>query len=209
MDKITIIELEKLIFQIKKKPEGAARMMADIIGVLIGVKPVALGIVDSDEIPELRTRIQLKEYLEKLGLKALFFGRNGFDIDGPEWRENIFISKELKIAVQAHETFEQLWQTMDNLGQIFAPNEWRVATKKIGRLLGYPETAVDAFADNRENIVSEEHIRRIDRNRYYVHSAEHEEQEYYEYDYKINQAISELAPQATQVLTSNKAKRWL
>ena len=133
-------------------------------------------------------------------------------MDGLKWHENVFVSKNLEIAGQTHELFEQLWQTMDDFGQVFAWDEWKDVTRKIGTILGYPKTAVDDFVNlknNRDAISYESRLKRMERNRYYAHSAEYEEQEYREYDYKLNKAISELAPKTTDILANNQAKRWL
>ena len=211
MNKTAIIELEELIFQIKKKPANAARMMADIMGVLIGLKPAMMGTFDFDELYKF-SYDHLATCLEKPGLKALFFKQSNLGTDKLEWIESIYISKDLKIAGQIHQEFEKLWQTMDDFGRVFALDEWKSTTIKIGKLLGYPQTAVEDFVDfstNDEDVSYGERIRRVERNRYYAHSAKYEEQEYQEYDYKLNQAIAEFAPRTTQVLTSNQAKRWL
>lgn len=50
MDKDVIIELEEFIFQTKKKSDNAARMMADIIGVVIGLKSAMMGSFELDEL---------------------------------------------------------------------------------------------------------------------------------------------------------------
>jgi hypothetical protein len=42
MDKDKIIKLEDFIFQMEKKPLFAAGVMADIVGVLIDLKPAML-----------------------------------------------------------------------------------------------------------------------------------------------------------------------
>ena len=50
MDKNKIIELEDFIFKVKEKPGVAAGMMADIIGVLIDLKPAMIGDFSKNEL---------------------------------------------------------------------------------------------------------------------------------------------------------------
>ncbi len=100
---------------------------------------------------------------------------------------------------------------MDDYGQIYAPEEWQNATIKLGKLVGYPDTAVMAFADSasERDINSRERAERMRRNRYYAHSAEYEEQKYETYDLKLNQAIAELAPKTAEIYANDKTKKWL
>lgn len=210
LDKAAIINLEKLIFSVKDKPFTAAHIMADIIGVAIGVKPSMAGGFSINEI-SLLDYDKLAILLQKLGLKALFFshtmiGSNGLDTD-----EGIYVSTALKMAAETHDAFERLWQTMDDFGQIYELEKWETITKKIGKLMGYPETAIEEFINTVDNEFEndQERMARMQRNRYYVHSAKHEEEEYQAYDLKINQAIAKYAPMTAKIFTEETEKRWL
>lgn len=210
MNKTAIIDLEKLIFDAKKKPAVAAHIIADIIGVAIGIKPAMVGYFDIGEISALDYE-KLTTLLQGLGLKALFFSHTMIGNSGLETDEDMYVSTASEKAAEAHAAFEELWQTMDDFGQIYNPEKWEVTTKRIGKLMGYPETAIKEFVNpsNSDAESDEERTARMRRNRYYAHSAEHEEEEYQAYDLKINQAIAELAPMTTKLFVAEKGKRWL
>lgn len=210
MDKTAIIELEKLIYQIKKRPAQAASTMSDILGVIIGLKPAAIATFYLSEMSN-SSSILLAELLKRLGLEALFFKQSLIEYNKVKWVEYVFISFDQNLAIKAHNAFDELWNTMDDYGQIYAPEKWRDVTIKLGKLVGYPNTAVMAFANsaNNHDVDSKERIERMKRNRYYAHSAEHEEREYKNYDLKLNQAIAELTPKTAKLYAKDKSKRWL
>ena len=210
MNKQTIIELEELIYQIKKRPIHAAHTMSDIIGVIIGLKPVTITSFDLDEFSD-SSYNQFVELLKRLGLEALFFKKSLIELGKVKWVEYVFISSAQELTVKAYNAFDELWNTMDDYGQIYALEKWRDATIKLGKLVGYPKTAVMAFADsiNEQDANPQERINRMKRNRYYAHSAEHEEQEYEAYDLKLNQAIAKLAPKTAELFANEKTKKWL
>ena len=207
MDNATLAKLENLVFEAKKKPAAAANTTADIIGVLVGLKPAMVGYFDFDEYHNFPVE-EFIELLEKINLKVLFFKRSRIGLNDSKWEEQIYISSSFELAVKTHNAFEELWNTMDDHGQIFDFQKWTNATREIGRLLGYPETATEYFISHR-NTNDENRRKILARNRYYLHSPEHEEEEYQSYDFKLNQAVAELAPKTAEIFTSDKNKRWL
>ncbi|MBR3256418.1 hypothetical protein IKG10_01980 [Candidatus Saccharibacteria bacterium] len=209
MNERAIIELEELIYQIKKRPLQAANTVADIIGVVIGLKPTTITTFELNEFSD-SSYNQFVELLKRLGLEALFFKKSLIESNEVKWVEYVFISLDQALAVKAYDAFEELWNTMDDYGQIYASEKWQDATIKLGKLVGYPDTAVMAFADsNNRDINSRERVERTRRNRYYAHSTEHEQLEYETYDLKLNQAIAKLAPRTAELYANDKTKRWL
>lgn len=207
MDKNKIIELENFIFRAQKEPVIAAGTMADIIGVLIDLKPAMIGDFSESEFKNIKIE-EFEKLLDELGLERLFFERHCC-FDGKEIiTEDFYISKKIKLAEQTHAAFAELWVMIDDDGEKFDRRKWAKVTKKIGKLLGYPKTAVNEFIKE-DDLKNKDRIERMKRNRYYAHSAKYEDREFKMYDQKLNKAISEFAPKTTSVLTGNKEKRWL
>ena len=195
MDKDTIAELEILLFDMVEEPGISANMMADTIGVLINLKPAMIGAFSkkgfkSSDVDKFET------ILDKLCLERVYYD------------QYIFVSKKLKTAERTRRSFVELWSVIDEGGRILNKKKWANVTKKIGKLLGYPKTAIKNFI--KENDTEDEtRMKRMERNRYYAHSAEYEDEEFKIYDQILNSAISNLAPKTANFLSSNKKKRWL
>lgn len=203
----TIIELEDFVFSVKEKPGAAAGTIADIIGVLIGLKPAMLADFDNNELNTLEMN-QLEEILNKLDLEKVFF-EHSYLLNNKKIKSKMFcISKKIKLARKTQKAFIKLWSTMSDEGEILKRRSWVKTTKKIGKLLGYPKTAVDNFVKE-DNIEDEDRVKRMKRNRYYVHSAKYEDKEFKSYDQILNMAISDFAPKTTNYLVEDKNKRWL
>ena len=207
MDKNKIIELEDFIFSVKEKPGVAARIMADIIGVLIGLKPAMIGDFSKNELKNMKVE-KFEKIIAGLGLESVFFERHYYFNGKKKMIHEFCISKKVRLAEQTHVAFVELWSTMNDRGEILDQRKWAKVTKKIGRLLGYPRTAINDFTKDNA-IENKDRIERMDRNRYYVHSAKYEDREFKMYDQKLNKAISNLTPKTTNLLTKNKKKRWL
>lgn len=203
------IALENYIFTHSTEPDRAAYMMASIIGVYIDVKPAAAEDFSSKEMEDINPG-DLIDLLKPLGLRAIFFHDVYPENNKIEWIQYVYISKDVTTAAKLHQEFKNLWGSMDNYGQTLDESKWQSATRKIGSLLGYPDTAVEHFANNTDaDIDDPDRIARMKRYRYYIHTAEHEDDEFKAYDLKINQAIAKYAPKTTAELTKDPHKRWL
>ena len=62
------------------------------------------------------------------------------------------------------------------LGKLLIWKSGEKNTREIGKLLGYPKTAIDDFVKN-DDYDDEERTKRMKRNHYYTHSAKYEERE--------------------------------
>ena len=207
MDKDKIIKIEDFIFQIKKKPLAAAGVMADIVGVLIDLKPAMIGGFEEDELKNFRFE-DFDKLLDDLGLKKVYF-ENHYYVNGKKLTDRDFcISKKIRLAKQTHKAFVKLWSTMDNAGEILNHKKWVKTTRKIGKLLGYPKTAIKDFVKETD-IDNDDRIERMKRNRYYAHSAKYENDEFRSYDQILNRALADFAPKTTALLSKNTEKRWL
>lgn len=207
MDKNKIIEIENFIFRVKKKPLVAAGMMADIMGVLIDLKPAMIGGFEEDEFKSFRIE-DFNKLLDDLGLERVYFENHYYVNDKKNTDKDFCISKKIRLAEQTHEAFVELWSTMDNVGEVLNHKKWLITTRKIGKLLGYPKTAIDDFTKETD-IDSEDRIERMKRNRYYTHSAKYENDEFKLYDQRLNKALANFAPKTTALLSKNIEKRWL
>lgn len=207
MNKLEIIELENFVFQNKSKVSTATSMMSDFIGVMIGVKTVASECFTAEEFSGLDSE-RLIDLLNQVGLKSLFFRRNYVYKGKLTWIEDIYVSRSIQSILDLRKQFEKLHQSMDDMGQIFNQALWEESSRRIGKMLGYPDTAIEYFIAN-QDVDDEKRQKLIKRNRFYVHSPEHEEQEYQFYDRKIYQALSDYAPQTAKYFSEDKSKRWL
>ena len=123
---------------------------------------------------------------------------------------DVFVSRDQETAYKLHCEFEKLWSSMDALAQIYDYAKWESATREVGHLLGYPETAIESFVNlTEEERSSEERITRMKRTRYFAHSAKYEKEECKAYDYVLNRAINELAPKTTEILKQNTTASWV
>jgi hypothetical protein len=207
MDKDKIIKLEDFIFQMEKKPLFAAGVMADIVGVLIDLKPAMLGFFAENELKNFKIE-DFDKLLNDLGLKRVYFEKHNY-LNGKNLTKKGFcISKKTRLAKQTHKAFFKLWSTMDDRGEILDQRKWTKVTKKIGRLLGYPKTAIDEFTKERD-IDNKNRIERMNRNRYYAHSAKYENDEFRSYDQKLNRALADFAPKTAALFSKDTEKRWL
>ena len=200
MNKELISELEKFFFDARDGEELAASNVAGVIGVLIDLKSAMAGDFKIEEYKKIDVK-KLRALLGSLGLVIIFAPR-GDDI-------LFYISRDEATARELSLQFETVWNNMSGEG-IADKNAWSNATMRIGELLGYPKTAVIDFVALDEGAIGgEERIARMCRNRYYSHSAEHEEEEYAAYDRILNQAIEDNAPKTAAVFKSKQGKRWL
>ena len=209
MNRELFLELEKTIFKTLKREDIAADNVADILGVLIDLKPAMTADFGEEEFKILDFEY-FKNLISDLSLKIVFLKRPYKSAFKEEVLNYYFISKDETKASSLRELFKSLWKNIDEKGNIIDKGAWVDITQKIGGLLGYPETALEEFVRlSDEDIMSETRRARMGRNRYYSHSAEYENEEYESYDKKLNQAIENYAPMTAKVLKFETGKRWL
>jgi hypothetical protein len=205
MDKEKILRLEEFAFSNVNKKDIAAHLVADVIGVLVDLKPVMMTGFAGGEIEHPAKLVVL---LEELGLKVVIFYRKIKIEKSKVMVLYFFVSKKKSLAQKTLTEFFDLWKNMGKDDKPKSQKKWKKQTKKIGELLGYPKTAVEEFIMDID-VEDEERQKRMKRNRYYAHSKEHEDEEYEAYDKKLNEAVQEYAPKTTAQFMKNKAKKWL
>jgi hypothetical protein len=180
--------LERLLLKGDRAKECYARDLADIVGVFIGVKPAMLGTFSAKNEPSQAECKRFEKRLRALGLVVLFYRRNELCY---------VIAKSQKKAQEALDAFVESWAhpTPD-------------VNVRIGKLMGYPDTAIRFFAYP-HNIYSKEYQARLLRNRFYVHSKAHEDEEFEFYEAPIYKQLSRYCPKATKILRGNEQCRWL
>ncbi len=162
--------------------ELAFRSAGEILGAKLGIKPTSLTTIELVENGH-NTDIEAFEgMLSKLGLTAI-----PEDIGGVKRR--YFYGKDTDLVQQAYDDFHKLWQTEVDT------DERSEIDKRLGFLLGYPESAVlgGAYVGN----LSKTAQRKLDKqypNQLISHTQEHIAEEYAAYEQKIFSAIKEYCP---------------
>ena len=196
---------------------------ASILGVLIGIKPAALLV--NDVMEDGRMLLDggtLKNILEELGIKITIGNVSKFSVHRNNKRtvdslyegdEFIYISIDESLCNQLMKNYLVVTDLTE--GGLVAEknrNEWNEANLRVGKLLGYPETAVLEYiktSGDASYMKSEERRKRMARNRYYAHSEKFEDDEFREYDLPLNQAILRYLPRIAKSMQADSKKRWL
>ena len=196
---------------------------ASMLGVLIGIKPAALLV--NDVMEDGRMLLDggtLRNILEELGIKMTIGDASKFTVHKNNKRtigslyeggEFIYISIDESLCNQLMENYLVVTDLTE--GGLVAEknrNEWNEANLRVGKLLGYPETAVLEYiktSGDASYMKSEKRRKRMARNRYYVHSEKFEDDEFREYDLLLNQAILKYLPRVAKIMQADSKKRWL
>lgn len=196
---------------------------ASILGVLIGIKPAALLVNDMMEDGRMLLDVgTLKNILEELGIKIIIGDVSKFAVHKNikrtveslyEGDEFIYISIDEGLCNQLMENYLVVTDLTE--GGLVAEknrNEWNEANLRVGKLLGYPETAVLEYIKTSGDVSymkSEKRRKRMARNRYYAHSEKFEDDEFRKYDLPLNQAILKYLPRIAKNMQADLKKRWL
>ena len=211
-------ELERFVYH--RKPEAsAAQMIATLVGVYAGIKPA--GVVDFLENEASGVDlVKFRGMLAQLGMQLVTDVGESKEGDGVARFVMLFVAPAMGTAGELAAAFAKLHATMDEDGRINELEGWMRSTREIGRLLGYPESAIEAFVletsewaktgvDGEMNTRKRKYTMVGGRNRYYVHSLEHERDEFEAHDRPLNQAIEKWTPYTAEKLRADEKKRWL
>lgn len=194
-----------------------------ILGVLIGIKPAALLV--NDVMEDGRMLLDgdiLKNILEELGIKITIGDVSKFAVHNNikrmtdslyEGDEFIYISIDESLCDELKRNYSVVTDLIE--GGVVAEkdrNKWNEANLRVGKLLGYPETAVLEYiktSGDASYMKSEKRRKRMARNRYYVHSEKFEDDEFRKYDLPLNQAILKYLPRIAKSMQADLKKRWL
>lgn len=207
MDINNITQIEDFLLKNKKKTIGAVFCMTDIIGVLTNLKPASFIDFSSEEM-EKADCLKFKEMLEKVGLKSIFHCHQIISLNKLEWSEKIFISKKFDTAVRLRNNFVKMWDSLDDFGQVIDQKTWTKTTRQIGKILGYPNTAIDAFVKNETEHRNVNNSLTITNIKYkaYAHSKKHLDKEVEIYDKPLDEAVKKYAPKIYN-LSKEQTKR--
>jgi hypothetical protein len=194
------------------RPFVAADRLSCIMGVLIDVKPACM--IDFTEADTENMDLTIFEsFLKSLGLEFIYEKTELSPDVEPTFTHTYFISKKKRFATMLQEAEHELYDHF-NTDEPNAPII-KVIHRKIGRLLGYPETATDWFLVRQEKIdleeIDDDEIYK-DLQKYYhfIHSRNNGEEEFEEYDKPIHEAMEKYTPLSAKLMRDNaKEKRWL
>ncbi|MBP5512081.1 hypothetical protein J6X90_01710 [Candidatus Saccharibacteria bacterium] len=194
------------------RPFVAADRLSCIVGVVIDVKPAC--VIDFTEFDTENMDLNVFErFLESLGLKFIYEKTELNPKFEPKFTHTYFISKKLETAQMLVDAEQELYDHFDT----DEPNSpvIKVIHRKIGRLLGYPETATDWFLIRTEKMdlgeMDDDEVYKDLQNFYhFIHSRHNSEEEFEEYDKPIHEAMEKYTPLSAQLLRENAGnRRWL
>ena len=203
MNARNIAQIENFFLRNKEREPGAINCVTDIVGILIGLKPTALIDFSSEEMKKV-SRSEIKAALEKVGLKCIFYSRKTVSANKLFLNEMIFVSKKFDSAVKLYNAFIKMWSSIDEIGQIIDKKTWIKTTRQIGKLLGYPNTAIDSFIKNeiRHKSGNDSLVIISDKYKNFAHSKKYAEKEVKLYNKPLDEAIKKYAPKIYEL--SNK-----
>lgn len=195
MDQATTLRnLDEWMPKVFNDAEAVIRNMAEIIGVAIGVKTVAMDLFTPEELEKIDLR-EFRRMLHGLGVHVVFERRALGGKDPMNFAQYFFLGQSHENAVAAQSLFHKIWN-----------GEWEM-NGEIGELLGYPQSAVDYFLERNEAEDTELDKARNKRNRFYIHSPERENEEFAAYEARIYQVIYANCINTAKFLEAETGKR--
>jgi hypothetical protein len=190
--------LERFLLKGERNKVGIAKDIASIVGVVIGVKSAMLGTFNESDNVNQHELWLFTQKLNRMDLHVIFYRRRC------EMKSYMvyFVARSNKKARELHDAFLELWN-----------KETQESNRRIGELLGYPETAINYYLrmkdEHSDGHFSERHMKSMERNRFYAHSATHEDEEFQAYEVPIYKALQKHCPKTTKLLKTEPNKRWL
>lgn len=212
-DKIkTLKEFDQFLVENYINQVIAADRLSCIVGVLIDIKPAC--IIDFTEYDTEKMPLKtFEKFLKKLGLEFIYEKTNlkkDFEVS---FTHTYFISKKNEVARMLVDAERELYDHFST----DEPNApvIKMIHRKIGRLLGYPETATDWFLIRLEkmdlNEIDEDEINKdLQKYHHYIHSRMNGDEEFEEYDKPIHEAMEKYTPLSAKIMREDSGeKRWL
>lgn len=194
------------------RPFIAADRLSCIMGVIIDVKPACMIDFTKQDAEKMDLKV-FESFLKSLKLEFIYEKTDLNPEIEPKFTHTYYISKEKRIATMLQEAEQELYDHF-NIDEPNAPII-KVIHRKIGRLLGYPETATDWFLVRTEKISleeidNEEMYKDLQKYFHFIHSRVNDEEEFAEYDRPIHEAMEKYTPlSAAQMKENANGKRWL
>ena len=215
MDKATqktLKELDKFITEKCARPIIGADRLSCIVGVVIDIKPACMIDFNLDDAKDM-SLLTFEKFLEDLGLEFYYEKTDLGEESYYRFVHSYFIAKK-------RETIDMLLDAEHELYDHFDTDEpnspvIKIIHKKIGRLLGYPETATDWFLIRTEKMDldemdEEEYSKDLQKYHHFIHSRTNGDEEFEEYDRPIHEAMEKYTPLSAKLLREDSGeKRWL
>ncbi len=184
--------LERFIYKKLGITYSSADLVANSVGVFIGVKPAMQGDWPL-ELADSKTLWLLKQKFEALRLFVVF--------DRAECNNRIFF------VAKSHKKAEELRSAFSELADKGPSAD---INTRIGKLLGYPDTAIQYYIRlHPENGLSDNHRALSERNRFYAHSVAHENDEFLTYETPIYRQLQKYCTRTANFYRKDPIKRWL
>ena len=145
----TLKEFDKILVENCARPDVAADRLSCIMGVVIDVKPAC--VIDFSKFDlEDKNRKDFEKYLRELGLVFYYEKTELGNETEITFTHTYYISKDEDTLNMLVDTQHELYDHFDT----DEPNSpiIKIIHRKIGRLLGYPETATDWFLLRQEKM---------------------------------------------------------
>lgn len=208
----TLELLDRFLVNSCARPFVAADRLSCIVGVLIDVKPACVIDFTKFDVENMDLKV-FESFLKSLHLE-FFYEKTELNPEvEPTFTHTYFISKERKTArmlVDAEQELYDHFSTDEPNAPII-----KIIHRKIGRLLGYPETATDWFLVRAERIdlneMDEDDIYKdLQKFYHFIHSRNNSDEEFEEYDKPIHEAMEKYTPLSAKLMKENAGeKRWL
>ena len=194
------------------RPLIAADRLSCIMGVVIGVKPACMIDFTEKDTEGMDMKV-FESFLTSLGLEFIYDKTELNPEIEPSYTNTYFISKEKRTARMLFDTEHELYDHFDT----DEPNApiIKIIHRKIGRLLGYPETATDWFLIRQEKLdldelENDEIYKDLQSFYHFIHSRNNSDEEFEEYDKPIHEAMEKYTPLSAKLMRDNAGtKRWL
>lgn len=182
-------------------PSSNLEIIAEIIGVLIGLKPASK---QDFTLTSIALR-NLQTIIADLGLFSLVEQVSLPSTPPQHFAYDIFISKRPDTAQELRNTM-RAWIA---LGYCPDNPKDQALTVKIGQLLGYPKTAIQHVAFGpRDASGNPYHHPGSDRDRYYVHSFDHYVSEYRLFEDQLHSALTKICPTTAEIMKQDTSRNW-
>ena len=173
--KIAFLELENFVYQYLPE-RRAPGVIADLIGVFIDLKPVAVDQFEIDNLSAINYNDATSNHNNPIANHSNFvdYDNTASNRDNPIANRSNFISADyyklsallnslgLKTLLkddtlytskdstkiqELYQAFKELHKNFDESGRVINSDLWRKLSLQIGELLGYPKTAIKAFVN--------------------------------------------------------------
>lgn len=158
-----------------------------LVGVIGGVKQATEFLIYAKDGEEAQKSNDTETLLNGLGLKY------AKDVERSEYDPNY-----IEIQYYVAETENMVQRVRGLIEASRKEGQTGEATRELGRLFGFPATAIDYFVRRNKGEVSDNDNMSSKKYGFYIHSPENGETEYMQYEQKINELFKKYCPMSAQ-----------